>query len=88
MCKNKDGCSYKNCWFRHETFSEQNEEQHEVTEKILNMMEKITHRIVNLENLLNKQSSIMCLKRQMLKQNERNIAKLCKKQKRNHKDKQ
>ena len=54
MCKNKDGCSYKNCWFGHETFSEQNEEQHEVTEKILNMMEKITHRIVNLENLLNK----------------------------------
>jgi hypothetical protein len=48
-CKNKESCSYKNCWFRHE----QNEEQHGVTENILNIMEKMTQRIMNLENSLN-----------------------------------
>ena len=50
----KDSCSYQNCWFRHDAYNEQNEEQHGVTENILNLMEKITHRIVNLENSLNK----------------------------------
>ena len=50
MCTNMNSCNYQNCWFRHE----QNEEQHGVTENILNIMEKITNRIVNLENFLNK----------------------------------
>ena len=50
MCKDKDRCSYQNCWFRHDKYHEQNEEQTGVTENILNIMEKNTHRIVNLEN--------------------------------------
>ena len=54
MCKNKDRCPFQNCWFRHDKDNEQNDAQHEVTENILNIMEKITHRIVNIENLLTK----------------------------------
>ena len=54
MCKNKNGCPYKNCWFRHNVNNEKNVEQQEVTESILNMMEKITKRIVNLERSLDK----------------------------------
>ena len=54
MCKNKDRCPFQNCWFCHDKYNEQNEAQHEVTENILNIMEKITHRIVNIENLLTK----------------------------------
>ena len=54
LCKNKDICSYQNCWFRHDKYDEQNQVQHGVTENILNIMEKIAHRIVNLENSLNK----------------------------------
>ena len=38
MCKNKGSCSYQNCWFRHDTHNEQKEEQHGVTENILNLM--------------------------------------------------
>ena len=29
MCKNKDSCLYQNCWFRHNTYKEQNEQQHD-----------------------------------------------------------
>jgi hypothetical protein len=54
MCRKRGSCSYQNCWFRHDANNEQNEEQHGVTENILNLMEKITHRIVKLENSLNK----------------------------------
>ena len=53
MCTNKKTCPYQNCWFHHEN-NEQNTEKQEVTEKILSMMEKFTHRIVKLENIINK----------------------------------
>ena len=56
MCKNMNSCPYQNCWFRHEPYksNDQNNEEQEVTEKILSMMEKFTQRIVKLENMMNK----------------------------------
>ena len=53
-CKNTSSGAYQNCWFRHDKNNEQNEKQHGVTENILNIMEKMTNRILNLENSLNK----------------------------------
>ena len=56
MCKNMKTCPYQNCWFRHEPYksNDQNNEKQEVTEKILSMMEQFTQRIVKLESMMNK----------------------------------
>ena len=54
MCTNMKSCHYQNCWFHHEPCHDQNDEEKEVTEKMLSMMEKFTQRIVNLEKLIKK----------------------------------
>ena len=56
QCKNQidDKCryGYQRCWFRHENHhnTEENDDKKEVIEKVLNMMETFTERLVNLEN--------------------------------------
>ena len=57
-CKNssQNKCSYgaDKCWFRHNETDDQEKYQiqnqnHEITEKLMKMMEKFTERIVNIE---------------------------------------
>ena len=56
QCKNetRNSCKYgaKKCWYRHksQTSNEENNFHEDVIEKLFNMMEKFTERILSLEN--------------------------------------
>ena len=60
QCKNKETCKFDNtkCWYLHNELNEMNEENYEgkgndnqlLLEKLFDMVEKMTERILKLEN--------------------------------------